>query len=69
MPAAQDSDDEPPGSDPIRPEDAPVSLPRIPMSSLATPDLDEGTGELASLTAAWEAGVDAPLGGYSEEDE
>lgn len=68
MTAAQDEEGEQ-SSDPIRPEDAPVSLPRIPMSSLATPDLDEGTGELASLTAAWEAGGDAPLGGYSEEDE
>ena len=57
-------------NDPSRIEgDGPVSLPPIPMSSLAAP-ADLGEGGLASLTAAWEeSGTGAPLGGYSEDDE
>lgn len=59
------------GNEPGRVEgDGPVSLPPIPMSSLAAPDLGEGgDGGLASLTAAWEGSGSAPLGGYSEDDE
>lgn len=57
-------------NDPSRIEgDGPVSLPSIPMSSLAAP-ADLGEGGLASLTAAWEeSGRGAPLGGYNEDDE
>ncbi len=47
----------------------PVSLPKIPMSSLAIPAEEEGESGLEALTAAWE-GAAAPVAGeYSEEDE
>lgn len=57
-----------------QPQPPPVSLPPIPMSSLANPLLEEAAAAggdssgLDALTAAWESTA-VPLGGYSEDDE